>query len=150
MTGAIGPQLAGLEYVLPELILVGSASLLLLLDLVVSRKRWVALGALAGCVAATYVVVTLFQLAEPVTLFNGMYRVDGFGNFFKLLSLKLFDDGLDKFTRLDNRNQGLIFRNVDQHIFKLEIAYENCIANLELCNVNGNMIWNIFWQTADR
>jgi len=79
-----GDQLAGIGYLTPELILVAAASLLIVLDLVVERKRIVAFAGVLGCLAALIAAAWLFTSGDSATVLNGMFVFDGFGGFFKL------------------------------------------------------------------
>jgi len=68
----------------PELILVAAASLLIVLDLFVERKRIVASAGVVGCLAALVAAAWLFASGGGATVFNGMFVLDGYGGFFKL------------------------------------------------------------------
>jgi NADH-quinone oxidoreductase subunit N len=85
MVDANGSMWAGVEYLVPELILVGAASLLILLDLLCRKKEVVAFAGIAGCLAALVTGFTLLGSAAPAVVLNGMFVFDGYGSFFKLL-----------------------------------------------------------------
>jgi NADH-quinone oxidoreductase subunit N len=76
--------LAGLEYLLPELILVGAASVLIVLDLLFRRKEIVAFAGVLGCLAAMFASAVLFVSSDSATVLSGMFVFDGYGAFFKL------------------------------------------------------------------
>ena len=76
-------ELAGLEYLVPELILVGAASVLIILDLFFRRKEIVAFAGVLGCLAAIFASAALFVSTDSATVFNGMFVFDGYGSFFK-------------------------------------------------------------------
>ena len=75
--------LSGIGYLTPELILVAAASLLIVLDLVVERKRIVAFAGVLGCLAALIAAAWLFASGDTATVLNGMFVLDGYGSFFK-------------------------------------------------------------------
>ncbi len=68
----------------PELILVCTALILLLLDLVVKRKETVAFVGIIGILLSAYVNFRLGALGWQSS-FSGMFIFDGYSNFFKLL-----------------------------------------------------------------
>jgi NADH-quinone oxidoreductase subunit N len=75
---------ADLAYLTPELILVGAASVLIVLDLFFRRKGIVAFAGVLGCLAAIFASATLFVSADSATVFNGMFVFDGYGSLFKI------------------------------------------------------------------
>ncbi len=75
---------ADLAYLTPELILVGAASVLIVLDLFFRRKEIVAFAGVLGCLAAIFASATLFVSTDSATVFNGMFVFDGYGSFFKI------------------------------------------------------------------
>jgi NADH-quinone oxidoreductase subunit N len=77
-------DLSGIGYLTPELILVTAASLLIVLDLFVERKRIVAFAGVVGCLAALVAAAYMFASADNATVLNGMFVFDGYGGFFKL------------------------------------------------------------------
>ena len=77
-------ELAGLEYLVPELILVGAASVLIILDLFFRRKEIVAFAGVLGCLAAIFASAKLFVSTDSATVLNGMFVFDGYGSFFKI------------------------------------------------------------------
>jgi NADH-quinone oxidoreductase subunit N len=76
--------LADLQYLLPELILIGAASVLIVLDLFFKRKGIVAFAGVLGCLAAIFATAMLFDSADSTTILSGMFVFDGYGAFFKL------------------------------------------------------------------
>ena len=79
--------MAGLDCLVPELLLVGAASVLIILDLLFRRKQLVALAGVVGCVAAMAASALLFASTEETTILSGMFVFDGYGVFFKLFFL---------------------------------------------------------------
>jgi len=70
----------------PLIIVAGWGTILLAIDLFVSRRRWITpLLAALGLVAA--MVVVLFQFGGQAELFNGMLIQDAFGSFLQLIFL---------------------------------------------------------------
>ncbi|GAB2721405.1 NADH-quinone oxidoreductase subunit N [Paenibacillus thermoaerophilus] len=82
-------QAGDLIHLLPELILVGAAVFLTLLDLALPRRfgrsalAWLTLAAIAGSAAA----VAMKLGDEPVRLLNDSYRIEDYANLFKLVFL---------------------------------------------------------------
>jgi len=75
---------ASLSYFFPELILLGTAFAILLLDLFLSDKKILGFLGLAGTVAA----LAFVRYPEaPLPLFFGLFVLDSFSFFFKILSL---------------------------------------------------------------
>ncbi len=75
---------ADLAYLTPELILVGAASVLIILDLLFKRKEIVAFAGVLGCLAAIFASAKLFVSTDSATVLNGMFVFDGYGSFFKI------------------------------------------------------------------
>ena len=77
--------LADLAVILPELIVVGAACLLLVLDPVTpsTKKDWLAWMSVAALVVCF--IVTMNGMGERVYAFNGLVVVDGYASFWKLL-----------------------------------------------------------------
>ncbi len=69
----------------PELTLICVGLILMLLDLIVRKKEIVAAFAVAGAIVAMYGTYKLYGIYEPQTAFNGMFLLDGYANFFKLI-----------------------------------------------------------------
>lgn len=69
----------------PELTLICTGLILLLLDLIIKRKEIVAVVGIAGTIASIYATYKLFGFAEPQNAFFGMFVLDGYANFFKLI-----------------------------------------------------------------
>ena len=76
-------ELAGIKYLTPELILIGAASVLIILDLLFKRKEIVAFAGVLGCLAAIIAGAALFVSTDSATVLNGMFVFDGYGSFFK-------------------------------------------------------------------
>jgi NADH-quinone oxidoreductase subunit N len=72
---------------LPELVLVLAASLMLAVDCVVRQTRVVAAMAVAAGLAAVCLSAGLYRTAEPVVAFDGLFVLDGYASFFKILFL---------------------------------------------------------------
>jgi NADH-quinone oxidoreductase subunit N len=66
------------------LILVGAASVLIVLDLLFRRKAIVAFAGVLGCLAAIFASAALFVSNDSATVLSGMFVSDGYGSFFKL------------------------------------------------------------------
>jgi NADH-quinone oxidoreductase subunit N len=76
--------MAGLECLVPELILIGAASVLIILDLLFRKKEIVAGAGVVGCLAAMAASAKLLASTEATTILNGMFVLDGYGSVFKL------------------------------------------------------------------
>jgi NADH-quinone oxidoreductase subunit N len=85
MSSTLAAQLSFLQPLLPELIMVATACLVLLLDLVIKRHEILALAGISGCLAAMTVTSSTLLPAEPLPMFDGMMVIDGYGSFFKLI-----------------------------------------------------------------
>ena len=72
--------------ILPELLVMTAGCLVLLLDPLLSaaRKEWLAYGSL-GSLAAAFVVAYWFMGLPPRSVFSGLYALDAYGTFWKLL-----------------------------------------------------------------
>ncbi len=82
-------NLASLPYFIPELILVGTLLLLIIVDLVLKDKPsagWLSLIALSGVIIALIAVIGQYDLGTR-SLFNGVLVLDHFSLFFKVLFL---------------------------------------------------------------
>src|SRR5215475_9906900 len=79
-------NVASLTFFLPEIILSVTILLLIVLDLVASSKRSLAVIAVAGCVGALIATFDLYS-AQPGWLFHRMMVLDNFSLFFKVLAL---------------------------------------------------------------
>jgi len=69
---------------LPEICLVGFAVLVILLDLVIQRKGWLAVTSIVGLLVTAGFALNLWG-TNPQTTFNNMLAIDNFAVFFKLL-----------------------------------------------------------------
>lgn len=70
----------------PEISLVGFAVLVILLDLFIERKGWLAIVSVIGLLVSAGFAIGLWN-TSPQTIFNGMLAVDNYAIFFKLLFL---------------------------------------------------------------
>lgn len=71
--------------IVPELTLICVGLILMLLDLVVRKKEVIAAVGVAGTLVALYGTYKLYGFYEPVNAFAGMFVLDGYSNFFKLI-----------------------------------------------------------------
>ncbi len=69
----------------PELILICTALILLLLDFMVKRKETVAFVGVLGALLSAYVSFKLYALGWSDSVLLGMFAFDGYANFFKLI-----------------------------------------------------------------
>jgi len=74
------------ELLIPELTLAGTAIVVILLDLVVKSKWWLAAVSIAGIVVSTGFAIAMWG-GDSESIFFGMMAVDNFAIFFKLLFL---------------------------------------------------------------
>jgi len=77
--------LAEMTMIMPELTLIFIALILLLLDLVVKKKEVLAAVGIAGTLVALFGTYRLFVFNVPQSVFAGMFVLDGYSNFFKLI-----------------------------------------------------------------
>jgi len=103
-----------LGLLLPELTLAGFAILVILLDLAIPRKGWLAVVSIIGLVAAGGFAVTMWG-GSSQALFNNMLAVDNFALFFKLLFLAIAAliilasvDYVSKFARFQGEYYALV------------------------------------------
>jgi NADH-quinone oxidoreductase subunit N len=78
-------SLLDMRLLVPELTLICVGLILMLLDLVVRKKELIAAVGIAGTIVALYGTYKLFGFYGPQTAFAGMFVVDGYSNFFKLI-----------------------------------------------------------------
>jgi len=69
----------------PELTLICAGLIVMLLDLVIKKKEIIAAVGIAGTLASMYATYKLFGFIEPQNAFFGMFVLDGYSNFFKLI-----------------------------------------------------------------
>jgi NADH-quinone oxidoreductase subunit N len=69
---------------LPEICLVGFAVLVILLDLIIQRKGWLAVTSIVGLLVSAGFALNLWGITPQAT-FNNMLAIDNFAVFFKLL-----------------------------------------------------------------
>ncbi len=77
--------LPSIRPIIPELILICIGLMLILLDLIVKRKEVVAFVGVVGTFLALYVTFKVYALTGPQSTFAGMFVIDGYSNFFKLI-----------------------------------------------------------------
>jgi hypothetical protein len=68
-------ELAGIKYLTPELILIGAASVLIVLDLLFKRKEIVAFAGVLGCLAAIFAGAALFVSSDSATGLRKPFQV---------------------------------------------------------------------------
>ncbi|MBI5664980.1 MAG: NADH-quinone oxidoreductase subunit N [Nitrospirae bacterium] len=78
-------SLLDMRLLVPELTLICVGLILMLLDLVVKKKELIAAVGIAGTLVAMYGTYKLYGFYDPQTAFAGMFVVDGYSNFFKLI-----------------------------------------------------------------
>ncbi|MDH4027425.1 MAG: NADH-quinone oxidoreductase subunit N [Nitrospirota bacterium] len=71
--------------IVPEITLICAGLMLLLLDLFISRKEFVAAFGIAGTLVALYATYKLFGLSAPQSAFSDMFVLDGYSSFFKVI-----------------------------------------------------------------
>ena len=79
-------NVASLSFFYPEFILSATILLLIVLDLIATRRRGLAMIALVGCVASLIATLDLYS-AQPGYLFHRMMILDNFSLFFKVIAL---------------------------------------------------------------
>ena len=75
------------ELLLPEIIIAGTAVLVILLDLFGGRRA-VTIASLAGLAAAFGVTISMWG-GDQQFIFNGLFALDGYALFFKLLFITI-------------------------------------------------------------
>ncbi|UCD34689.1 MAG: NADH-quinone oxidoreductase subunit N, partial [Nitrospiraceae bacterium] len=78
-------SLLDIRPIVPELTLICVGLILLLLDLVTRKKEGVAVVGIAGTLLALYATYKLYGMYVPRSAFGGMFVLDGYANFFKLI-----------------------------------------------------------------
>ena len=78
-------SLLDMRLLVPEMTLICVGLILLLLDLVVRKKEVIAVVGIAGTLVALYGTYKLYGFYEPQAAFAGMFVLDGYSNFFKLI-----------------------------------------------------------------
>lgn len=103
-----------LELFMPELSLAAFAIVVVLLDLVVQRKGWLAVVSIAGLAVSAGFTVVMWG-GNSQTIFNNMLAVDNFALFFKLLFLGIAalvilasTDYVSKFARFQGEYYALV------------------------------------------
>ena len=82
--GLIMDAVSSLSYFIPELILIGTAFAVLLLDLFIQNKKLIGVLSLTGLTASAFF---LRYPSEPLRLFFGFFVLDPFSFFFKVIAL---------------------------------------------------------------
>ncbi|MBI4697681.1 MAG: NADH-quinone oxidoreductase subunit N, partial [Nitrospirae bacterium] len=77
--------LQGVGVIVPELIIIGFALALMIIDLFVKRKDIVALIGVIGVAVAAYFTFNIYSAGGPQTVFQGMFAFDRYSIFFKLI-----------------------------------------------------------------
>jgi len=103
-----------LELLTPELALAAFAIVVILLDLVIKRKGWLAVVSIIGVVVAAGFTIAMWG-GSSQALFNNMLAVDNFALFFKLLFLAIAAlvilasvDYVSKFARFQGEYYALV------------------------------------------
>jgi len=78
-------NLLNIRLIAPEIILICTALILLLLDLLVKRKETVAFVGVIGTLLSAYVNFKICALGWSGSILAGMFIFDGYANFFKLI-----------------------------------------------------------------
>ena len=103
-----------LELFIPELSLAVFAIVVILLDLVIQRKRWLAVVSIAGIIVSAGFTLAMWGSGSQA-IFNNMLAVDNFALFFKLLFLGIAAlvilssvDYVSKFARFQGEYHALV------------------------------------------
>jgi len=103
-----------LQLVIPEIILAGSAIVVILLDLASQRKGWLVVVSIVGIVVSGAFTIAMWG-GRPQAIFNNMLAVDSFALFFKLLFLGIAAlvilasvDYVSKFQRFQGEYYALV------------------------------------------
>jgi len=103
-----------LELFTPELSLAGFAIIVILLDLIIQRKGWLAVVSIAGIVVSAGFTLAMWG-GSSQAIFNNMLAVDNFALFFKLLFLGIAAlvilssvDYVSKFARFQGEYHALV------------------------------------------
>jgi len=103
-----------LELFTPELSLAGFAIIVILLDLIIQRKGWLAVVSIAGIVVSAGFTLAMWG-GSSQAIFNNMLAVDNFALFFKLLFLGIAAlvilssvDYVSKFDRFQGEYHALV------------------------------------------
>ncbi len=78
-------DLTNMILIVPELILIGTALIVILLDLVVKRKETVAFVGILGTLLSAYYNFRLMNLGWSGATFQNMFIFDGYASFFKVI-----------------------------------------------------------------
>lgn len=134
-----------LELLAPELSLVGTAIVVILLDLVIQRKGWLVVVSIIGIAVSAGFTLTMWG-GSSQAIFNNMLAVDNFALFFKLLFLGIAAlvilasvDYVSKFARFQGEYHALVLLSAlgmmlmaaTAELISLYIALE--LATISLC-----------------
>jgi NADH-quinone oxidoreductase subunit N len=78
-------NLADIRPIAPEIVMVCTALMLILIDLIVRKKEVVAAAGVIGTIVALYLSFKIYILVGSQIAFGGMLVLDGYSNFFKLI-----------------------------------------------------------------
>jgi NADH-quinone oxidoreductase subunit N len=78
-------SLADIRTIIPELIMVCTGLILILVDLVVRKKNILAVLGMVGTLLALFLSFRLYAANGTMAAFGGMFLLDGYSNFFKLI-----------------------------------------------------------------
>lgn len=85
MSIEIGIDLLDIRAFIPEITLICVGLILLMLDLVVTKKETIAAVGLIGILVAIYGTFKLYGIVEPQTAFHDMFVLDGYSSLFKVI-----------------------------------------------------------------
>ena len=131
----------------PEFSIAGTAILVILLDLIIKRKGWLAVVSIAGIVVSAGFTLAMWG-GSSQAIFNNMLAVDGFALFFKLLFLGIAAlvilssvDYVSKFNRFQGEYHALVLLAVlgmmlmaaTAELISIYIALE--LTTISLCSL---------------
>jgi NADH-quinone oxidoreductase subunit N len=127
----------------PEISLVGFAVLVILLDLFVRRKGWLAVISIIGLLVSAGFAVSLWNVT-PQAIFNQMLAVDNYAVFFKLLFLGIAvlvilasNDYVSKFERFQGEYYALIMLStLGMMLMASTTELVSLFVSLELVNLS--------------
>ena len=139
---------------IPEITMVVTAAIVILLDLFIERKRWLAQVSISGLVVAGGVTIVMWGGSYPA-IFNNMLAVDGFALFFKMLFLGVAflvilasTDYVSKFSRFQGEyyalvllaTLGMMLMAATTNLIAIYIALE--LASISLYVLVGFLTWS--------
>ncbi len=80
-------SMEGIRPIIPELVLIVTGLMLIIFDLLFKRKNIVAFAGIAGTFLSLYAVFSVYSVTGPQTTFSGMFVLDGYSIFFKVIFL---------------------------------------------------------------